>query len=86
MVVVSEKLSKESPDQVREVFRMLEASKAKGTTPDKGAIDFRPFGLEALRRPLDAIIRYAAQQGLIPRAYAVDELFDDTTRMHRLEL
>ena len=26
------------------------------------------------------IIGYAAQQGLIPRAYAVDELFDDLTR------
>jgi hypothetical protein len=34
--------------------------------------------------PLGAIIRYAAQQGLIPRAYAVDELFDDT--MRRLEI
>ena len=26
------------------------------------------------------IIGYAAQQGLIPRAFAVDELFDDLTR------
>jgi len=84
MVVVAEEFAKEYPDQVREVFRMLKASKAKGAVPDKGAIDFCPFGVEALRRPLGAIIRYAAQQGLIPRAYAVDELFDDTTR--RLEI
>jgi 4,5-dihydroxyphthalate decarboxylase len=84
VVVVGEKFAKESPDQVREVFRMLKASKAKGTAPDKGALDFCPFGLEALRRPLEAIIRYAAQQGLIPRAYAVDELFDDTARRSEL--
>jgi len=84
VVVVGEKFAKESPDQVREVFRMLKASKAKGAAPDKGAVDFCPFGVEAMRKPLEAIIRYAAQQRLIPRAYAVDELFDDTTR--RLEL
>jgi 4,5-dihydroxyphthalate decarboxylase len=80
VVVVSEKLAKEKPEQVREVFRMLKASKASMPAPPKGNIDFCPFGLEALRGPLEVIVRYAAQQGLIPRAYAVDELFDDTTR------
>jgi 4,5-dihydroxyphthalate decarboxylase len=80
VVVVSEKLAQEKPDQVREVFRMLKASKASMPAPTKANIDFCPFGLEALRGPLEVIIRYAAQQGLIPRAYAVDDLFDDTTR------
>jgi 4,5-dihydroxyphthalate decarboxylase len=80
VVVVSEKLAKERPDQVREVFRMLKARKANMPAPTKGNIDFCPFGLEALRGPLEVIVRYAAQQGLIPRAYAVDELFDDATR------
>lgn len=80
MVVVSEKLAKENPDAVREVFRMLEASKARSAKPAGDGIDFCPFGLDAVRKPLAAIIRYAAQQSLIPRAYAVEELFDDTTR------
>jgi 4,5-dihydroxyphthalate decarboxylase len=80
MVVVSAKLTKENPDTVREVFRMLRASKAKVTMPMNGGIDFCPFGLEPLRKPLEAIVRYAAQQALIPHAYAVEELFDDTTR------
>ena len=79
MVVVSEKLAKDNPDAVREVFRMLKASKAKAAKPE-GGIDFCPFGLEAVRKPLEAIIRYAAQQALIPRAYAVEELFGGTTR------
>ena len=35
------------------------------------------FSDDEMRRSLELIIRYTAQQGLIPRAYAVDELFDD---------
>jgi 4,5-dihydroxyphthalate decarboxylase len=33
-----------------------------------------------MRRSLELIISYTAQQGLIPRAFVVDELFDDVTR------
>jgi 4,5-dihydroxyphthalate decarboxylase len=80
VVVVSGTLTKQQPDQVREVFRMLAASKAQAK-PTGGGIDFCPFGLAALRKPLEAIVGYAAQQALIPRAYAVEELFDDTTRV-----
>ena len=65
---------------MREVFRMLAASKAQAK-PTGGGIDFCPFGLAALRKPLEAIVGYAAQQALIPRAYAVEELFDATTRV-----
>ena len=35
---------------------------------------------DAMRRSLEMIIGYSAQQRLIPRAFAVDELFDDVTR------
>jgi len=38
------------------------------------------FTADEMRRSLELIISYTAQQGLIPRAYAVDELFDDVTR------
>jgi 4,5-dihydroxyphthalate decarboxylase len=38
------------------------------------------FSLEEMRRSLELIIGYAAQQRLIPRAFEVDELFDDVTR------
>lgn len=33
-------------------------------------------GIEALRPTLDLIIQYAFQQRLIPRRFAVDELFN----------
>jgi 4,5-dihydroxyphthalate decarboxylase len=38
------------------------------------------FSAEDMRRSLEMIVRYSAQQGLIPRACEVDELFDDLTR------
>jgi 4,5-dihydroxyphthalate decarboxylase len=74
MVVVSESLSTEHPDVVQEVFSMLRQSAACAP-----AVSPR-FSAEEMRRSLEMIIRYTAQQGLIPRAFAVDELFDDLTR------
>jgi 4,5-dihydroxyphthalate decarboxylase len=75
-------LSKTHPDAVREVFRMLRESAARAPAADAAAALSRS-GLEGMRRSLELIIGYAAQQGLIPRAFAVDELFDDLTRTLR---
>jgi 4,5-dihydroxyphthalate decarboxylase len=77
MVVVGEALSAQHPDAVREVFRLLQQSAelAPAASPR--------FSAEEMRRALQMIIRYTAQQGLIPREFAVDELFDDLTRTLR---
>jgi 4,5-dihydroxyphthalate decarboxylase len=75
MVVVSENLSNKHPEAVREVFRLLRASAALASP---GAVP--KFNADEMRRSLELIIHYTAQQGLIPRAFAVDELFDDLTR------
>jgi 4,5-dihydroxyphthalate decarboxylase len=75
MVVVSQQLADRHPDEVREVFRLLRESAARApaaATPQ--------FSDDEMRRSLQMIIGYAAQQGLIPRAFAVEELFDDLTR------
>ncbi len=74
MVVVSEKLVESHPDAVREVSRLLRESAALAPP---GSVK---FNADEMRRSLEMIIQYSAQQGLIPRAYAVDELFDDLTR------
>jgi 4,5-dihydroxyphthalate decarboxylase len=73
MVVVKQELSNKHPDFVREVHRLLSES-ANGVT------DAPHFNPDEIRRSLEMIIGYTAQQGLIPRAYVVDELFDDVTR------
>ena len=73
MVVVSRTLSDRHPDVVREVHRLLAESAAASPAAPR-------FTADEMRRSLEMIIRYSAQQGLIPRAFTVDELFDDVTR------
>lgn len=75
---VDKDLADARPDVVVEIFRMLKESKA--AAGDLGPIDFHPFGVEAVRKPLDMIMQYAVEQKIIPRAFKVDELFDDVTR------
>jgi 4,5-dihydroxyphthalate decarboxylase len=77
MVVISEALSSAHPEPVREVFRLLQASAARApvASPRHNA--------DEMSRSLALISEYTAQQGLIPRAFAVDELFDDLTRTLR---
>ncbi|HXO70179.1 MAG TPA: hypothetical protein VN838_14545 [Bradyrhizobium sp.] len=77
MVVVSKTLSIGHPDVVQEVFRLLQQSAASASAASPR------FSAEEMRRSLQMIIRYTAQQGLIPREFAVDELFDDLTRTLR---
>lgn len=78
LVVVTESLAKSRPEMVAGVYDLLKRNKdlvGPAATPD-----FLPFGIEANRKPLELIVDYAFQQGLIPRRYAVEELFDATTR------
>jgi 4,5-dihydroxyphthalate decarboxylase len=73
MVVVSTDLSRRHPDVVREVHRLLaESAKAAPAAPR--------FTADEMRRSLQLITHYVAQQKLIPREFSVDELFDDVTR------
>lgn len=77
MVVVSQQLSDTRPDVVREVHHMLEASRAAAAGKSLS------FDADAMNRSLALITDYSAQQGLIPRRFSVDELFDDVTRALR---
>jgi 4,5-dihydroxyphthalate decarboxylase len=74
MVVVSKALSDNHPDAVREVSRLLHATAALAP------VGAPQFSRDEMRRSLELIIQYTSQQGLIPRAYDVKELFDDVTR------
>ena len=73
MVVVSQNLSVQRPDAVREVHRLL-------TSANKAASSAPRYTPDEMRQSLELITRYTAQQKLIPREFAVDELFDDVTR------
>jgi len=77
MMVIRESVAQGRPDVVREVYRMLKESIAAAPAKTPGALR---FGVEAVRASLETIIEYSAQQGLIPRRFSVDELFNDVTR------
>jgi 4,5-dihydroxyphthalate decarboxylase len=81
MVVVREELSRSRPDVVREVFGMIRESKKAAGLPGGGMLDPYRFGVEKCRPILEVIIDYCFRQQLIPRRFAVDELFDDNTRV-----
>ena len=69
------------PDAVREVYRLLAASKQAAKLPAPGTLDINPLGIDAVRPGLEIIIDYVYRQRLIPKRYTVDELFDDVTRV-----
>ncbi len=77
MMVVRESITQTRPDIVREVYRLLKESAAVAPAKSPGALR---YGVEAVRKSLETIIRYSEQQDLIPRRFTVDELFNDVTR------
>jgi 4,5-dihydroxyphthalate decarboxylase len=79
LLCVDKDLADSRPDVIAEIFRMLKGTKA-AMPPSADGIDFHPFGVEALRKPLELIIQYSVEQKIIPHAFTVDELFDDATR------
>ncbi len=75
MFVVREELSKERPDVVRDIYRMIVAGRQ--FAPESPTRP--PIGLEANRKSLELAIQWSYEQKIIPRRLSVDELFDDTT-------
>jgi 4,5-dihydroxyphthalate decarboxylase len=74
MMVIRESISQTRPDDVREVYRLLKESAAAAPLKSPGSLQ---FGVEAVRTPLENIIRYSEQQGLMPRRFSVNEPFND---------
>jgi 4,5-dihydroxyphthalate decarboxylase len=73
--VVSKPLADARPDVVREIYRLLQESKALAPPPADG-FDFFPYGVEANRKPLALMVQYSVEQEIIPRAFTVEELFE----------
>lgn len=73
MVVLHRDLARVQPWLAEEMVRLLQKSAAQA--PDMPGADSIQSGIEALRPTLDLMIHYAFRQQLIPRRFAVDELF-----------
>lgn len=78
LFVVHQDLSRERPDIVREIYRIIGESRAltEGGVPDP----FPPMGFEANRKGIQLAIDWAFEQKIIPEKVSVESLFDDTTR------
>jgi 4,5-dihydroxyphthalate decarboxylase len=74
--VVHEDVSRQRPDIVRELYRMLAEGREQA---DAVPAIFPPLGLEANRKGLQLAIDWALDQKIIPRRLSVEELFDDVT-------
>lgn len=73
ITVRREKLA-EHPWLADELMRLFATAKAAARSPATSD-EALPYGLEANRTAIELLTRFAAEQGLIPRAYAADELF-----------
>ena len=78
LFVVHQDLSRDRPDVVREIYRMIGESRdlTEGGLPDP----FPPMGFEANRTGIQLAIDWAFEQKIIPEKVSVDSLFDETTR------
>jgi 4,5-dihydroxyphthalate decarboxylase len=75
--VVHERICKERPDVVREIWRMLKESRA--LAPEGSTATTPPLGIEPNRKGLQLAIDWSYDQKIIPRRMSVDELFNDVT-------
>jgi 4,5-dihydroxyphthalate decarboxylase len=74
--VVRRELSRERPDVVREIYKMIVES--RNLAPESAKTTIPPIGLEENRKGLELAIEWSLEQKIIPRRLSVDELFDDT--------
>jgi 4,5-dihydroxyphthalate decarboxylase len=80
MAVIRRSIADSRPDVVREIYRVLEESRALATLPT-GLDDPLRFGIRATRASLEQMIECSFDQRLISRRPTVDELFADTVRI-----
>jgi len=90
-VVVKTALLKEMPDLAQRLTKAFTAAKAayrlaedetpQGKTARANAAvvgDPFPFGIAPNRKALEAIVRYAVEQHVIPSAFKIEDLFAPT--------
>ena len=81
MLVMRKSIAEARPDVVREVYRLFVAGRDAMPPLAPGEIDMLPYGIEKNRHGLELVVRYAHEQGIIPRRFSVDELFADARRI-----
>jgi 4,5-dihydroxyphthalate decarboxylase len=79
--VVRASIARERPDAVRELYRVLKESRAAAHAIPTGEEDPLRFGISRVKDSVRQIASYALRQGLVPRMYPPEELFEDANRI-----
>ncbi len=75
MVAVRRELAESRPDLVAELLRMFRDAKA-AVPPAPDGRDSLPMGRAALRPAIGLALRYATEQGLLPRHLDAEEVWE----------
>jgi 4,5-dihydroxyphthalate decarboxylase len=75
MVAIRRDLAEQRPDLVTELLRMFREAKAMAPFPADGR-DPLPLGRRALEPAVELALRYAAEQGLLPRHLDPEEVWE----------
>jgi 4,5-dihydroxyphthalate decarboxylase len=76
MVTIRKELADARPDMVRAVYTaLIESRRAAEGERKAGVRDLQPYGFENVRLSLEISVRYAVEQGLIPKAFAANDLY-----------
>lgn len=75
LVVVARDLALAEPDLIRELVRMFAAARAD-LAPAAGGRSVLPMGRAALRPAIELALRYAADQGMLPRPLTIEEVWE----------
>jgi len=77
VVVARREHAVDSPEAVKALVELFQASKAASGRPTP-ARDNCPFGRAAIEPSLTTAMRYALEQGLLPRALTLEEIWADS--------
>ncbi len=75
LLTVRHELARDHPALIAELLRMFRDAKA-AAPPSSAARDPLPFGRTAIQPALALALRYADEQGLLPRRIAADEVWE----------
>jgi 4,5-dihydroxyphthalate decarboxylase len=74
ILVLKEELARTEPWLPSELFFLFQQARERAIVENHAQP--APYGLESNRAAIERLARYAHEQGIIPRAYRADELFD----------
>jgi 4,5-dihydroxyphthalate decarboxylase len=76
VVAVTNDLLEAHPWLGQEILSLFTAAKRAAQGDLRGKDDPRPYGIAPNRKAIETLLAFAFRQKLIPRPYAIDELFD----------